>query len=115
MSSKRAGYSRAIGTGCGGEKAAGNRRLLSYRARSQVGLEPFGSATIHAVPTIPVTIAAIHHAPVPPAPVAEAALHMRQKGKTALLAFIQSLVERIGGVRDFLHRRCRGCHGVGAF
>src|SRR5260221_2178496 len=83
-------------------------------------LEPLGAATIHAGPAIPIVtmvpiaIAAIHHAPVPPASTAEAAFHMRQEGEPALLAVIEGLGERSSRVRDTLHRRSHRRHRVGA-
>jgi hypothetical protein len=50
---------------------------------------------------------------MPPA-AAEAAVHTGQNGEAALLALVEGLVERVGGIRDPLHRRRRGGHGLGA-
>src|SRR5437879_2537928 len=66
------------------------------------------AAVAAAVVAIPVKSAA------PPAlAAAEAVLHVGQHGKPALLAVIERLVERVGGVRDLLHGGRRNCHVVG--
>src|SRR5665213_2098378 len=91
-------------------------------------LEPFGTASVAMIPAHPaiavgapiavetmVPIVAIAVAPefmVPPA-AAEPAGHMRQHPEPVRLAVIESLVKRVGGVRDPLQRRGRSPHPIG--
>src|SRR5689334_10398405 len=85
----------------------------SDRAPARGASEPFGAAPVRAA--IPVTavaaiaaIVAIHAhfalepvmAPAFPAP---EPVHAGQDGEPALLAVIERLVERVGGIRDLLH------------
>src|ERR1700752_5217524 len=53
---------------------------------------------------------AVHH---PMAP-AETAVHTGEHRKAGLLALIEGLVGRVGGIGDLLHRGGGGRHGVGA-
>src|SRR6476646_2985257 len=118
MSSTPAGYSPVIRTAHRDEKAARIQRLfltVSIDRVTACALEPLAPAvTIHARPTA-VAIPAALEAAVPPTSAAEAASHMGQDGEAALLAVVQGLVERVGRVRDPLHRRCGGRHVVGPF
>src|ERR1700694_3273412 len=127
MSSKPARYSPATIAGSKCEKAAGIRRLFLHSERlkaSAARLEPLRvtSATViparSAIPIVAViavaAIRAMLESMVLPAS-AELASHMGQDGKAAFLAVVEGLVERVGRVSDTLHRRRRGCHGVGAF
>ena len=93
----------------------GQRALRAARGRP--GPAAVAVVTVAVEAAIPVAIVAIHAAletTVPPAFPPPNRLHMGQDGKPALLAVIQGLVERIGGIRDLLHGRRRGRHVVGA-
>src|SRR6185436_10509536 len=86
--------------------------------------KPLGPASVPtAVPVIPVSVeagapirVAVHFAlepaVAPSFPVPEP-VH-GQDGEPALLAVIERLVERVGGVGDLLHGRRAGSHVVGA-
>src|SRR6266702_2141091 len=90
-------------------------------------LEPFGATLIPAGSAIPivtvpivaaspvavVAVQAAHEPTVTPTAV-KPALHMRQDREATFLAVVQGLVERTSRIRDALHRRRRGGHGVGA-
>src|SRR6185312_12070561 len=80
--------------------------------------EPLGAASVTAIlaaarVTIPVAVAIHVVLAVSPA-AAETVLHMGQDPEPALLAVVQGLVERIGGIGDLLQRRRRCRHVVGA-
>src|SRR5579859_1545280 len=79
-------------------------------------LESLRTAALAAVPLV-VAIAAHHavtEAAAPPALSAKAAGPVRQDGEAALLAVVQRLVKRIGGIGDLLHGGRRRRHIVGA-
>ena len=130
MSSKPGGYSQAIGGQRGCRKAAGIRRLFTNfdRIEFRGRLEPLGApatviparpaiavvAMIPIIAMIPVTAITIPVAVtfmVPPALVAK----MREHLEATLLAVVEGLVERVGGIRDTLQHGRRGRHPVGAF
>jgi hypothetical protein len=126
MSSKPAGYSRAAARLKKPPKSSDFLHPEQSRLAQLEPVRPASATTIHAMvtmiptgPAIPITIVAIHHAVlesmVPPTSTVDAASHMRQNRKPTLLAVIESLVERIGGISDFLHRRRHRRHVVGAF
>src|ERR1700730_13980815 len=76
--------------------------------------EPLAAAV--AVP-IRAAIVAVHAAlepAMPPAFRAKLAAAMGQERKPALLAVVESLVERVSRIRDLLQRRGRGRHILGA-
>src|SRR6516162_5042471 len=110
MSSKAAATFRAPEPQDGTAKATGIRWLNSLFG-AQKRSEPFA-----AVAAVPVQPAVTSHAALHPAmPPAFATVSVAgQDGKTALLAIVERLVERIGGVRDLLHGGGRGGHVVSA-
>src|SRR5882672_10050847 len=132
-------FSRPLASPGNGKKPLNFSGFRRYRDRSAESecLEPLAAAPIRAavaivaIPvetTTPAAVVAVtvkaavrahtalpHTAVVAPAfAAAKTVLHVGQHGKPALLAVIQRLVERVGGIGDFLHRRSRGCHVVGA-
>src|SRR6185312_14016555 len=101
----------------GGRARQPNRKSRRISGGFLPRSEPLGAASVAAIlaaarVTIPVAVAAAALAVLPAT--AETALHMGQDPEPALLAVVESLVERIGGIGDLLqrHRRCR--HVVGA-
>src|SRR6266481_6729581 len=76
--------------------------------------EPLGAASVR--PAIPIVTVAVEAAvaaaivavavksAMPAFAAAEPMAHVGQGGETPLLAVVQRLVERIGRIRDFLHR-----------
>src|SRR6476660_1507101 len=63
--------------------------------------------------TVPAAITTVHAA-VAPAALAEAMSHVGENGEAALLAIVESLVEGIGRIGEFLHRRRGDRHVFGA-
>src|SRR5258707_1791860 len=132
MSSKPEGVLPAFGGAAGRQEAAGFQRLpppsgqLPGNARS----EPLRAALVRpAIAVVAVAVIAAFPAAIvaiplktlktalPPTALVAAtkpAIHSGKHGKTALLAVIQRLVERIGRIRDLLHGSRRGRHVVGA-
>src|SRR5882724_2651051 len=102
--------------GFDGSKVRGGLKPLRTASAAMVPARP----TIPIVTTIPIVIAvATIHATLeatvtPSATAAEPAFYTRQDGKTTFLPVVEGLVERIGRVRDTLHRCRRGNHAVGA-
>src|SRR5579859_4676046 len=72
--------------------------------------EPLGAAVI--MVTVPVAVTL--DPAVTPAALPTETVRVGEDGKPALLALVQRLVERIGGVGDLLQRGRRGRHVVGA-
>src|SRR4051812_42309489 len=139
---KRASFSKAT-PGCPASRAKFSRALAdrrnskkpldfsgfcrcSDRTRSRGASEPFGTAPVRAA--IPVTTvaavpggavkAAVHahsalNPVMPPAFPAPNPVHAGQDREPALLAVVQRLVERVGGLRDLLHGPGRRRHILG--
>src|SRR5215469_7561920 len=95
------------------EKAAGFQRLLLQRGERPS--EPIRTAAVAVViPAMVAIHAALDPAP-PPALVLEPLVPAGQQGEAPLLAVIERLVERVGGIGDLLHRGCHRRHVVSAF
>src|SRR3954454_21604048 len=90
-------------------------------------LQPLGTApplavTVAARPAISVvaaipiaaTVTVVALKPTMTPAAAETAFHAGQDREASLLAVVERLVERIGGIGDLLQRRSRGPHGLGA-
>src|SRR3984885_1397855 len=124
---KAGGFSPAEVPASSREKAAGIRRLSA--CLDQVALkrlQPLGAApsvsvaarsAIPVITAIPIaatiTVVTLKTA-LTPTFAAETAFHVGEDREAALLAVVEGLVQRIGGVGDLLQGRGSGPHGLGA-
>src|SRR5579859_4315341 len=96
------------------EKPRESGRLWCVRPARAWRSEPLRTTAVAAAVPIMVAVHAALHPAVAPAALGAKPAMVGQDGQAALLTIIERLVERIGGIRDLLHRARGSGHGVGA-